>query len=997
MMKVQAGSIQKIWREWFVHVLVLILGVSLSFGVAWMVHQSQIQRAHENFEHFARKDLSIIQNQISAHKRMLNSLSNFYLSSQNIDRDEFIQFTAENFKDYKSFDAIGWIDFDAESRVYKYSHIQPNEHQSLEGLKISEDSQLFKMIEYALVNNQISHFIQTLDSLSFQDIHRDKSGRDEYHLIMLKPVFENLENGDQILHGIAYSVIDCHVLMKETFFNQDRSSFLDHVIERVEPGKNSVIIYGDADKIDTSLYRHVFTADPVSVQLIWYFSPTKKFTEQYRTNNTGIIFAVLCALTMAVLFMRQMAVNMRDLKTARVKAEEASRLKSDFLATMSHEIRTPMNGILGMADLIQDARPSPQIEGYVKTIINSGETLQQIIDDILDFSKIEAGRLEIDLMPVNMVDLVDDIANLYAVKARDKALEIVVRYVPGSEQFVFADPVRVRQTLSNLVNNAIKFTDKGHIKIEIEEERNSSLSDDHVMLCFSVSDTGIGLPKAAQAKIFDKFSQADSSTTRKYGGTGLGLSICQSLVELMGGQMGVVSEEDVGSKFWFRIPFKRNNSEIFLQPKPPVLQDIRVLVVDDLPVVCDLVLEQLRRSGMRCEKALSGAEALDKMKAAVELGDPYQIIIIDYLMPEMNGEMLACAINDYPELRDACLVMLTAAGSPVADDYFFEKGFSAYISKPVTTLQLVDSLSVIWSKYKDGVREGLIRVDQVSLGKHDRDKEDFFIRGIKILVAEDNLVNQVFIKEILSEMQADYTIVSNGQEALNSVREGHFSLIIMDCLMPVMDGFEATREICKLKDSGFISKEIPIIALTANAMKGDREACLAAGMDDYLSKPVRKNELKNKVCEWVLGEEKKDLSSEKIDESRQVYELQYDEDGLLDAQAVNQARQILKGKYDEMIDIYINNSREYLDEITQAVYEKNVEAIIRPAHTLKSTSKQMGAFKLSDMAKDVEHIAKALHKGEDCSGEDFVSISKRVENIKSMLSQTKRAFDKMAA
>lgn len=612
-------------------------------------------------------------------------------------------------------------------------------------------------------------------------------------------------------------------------------------------------------------------------------------------------------------------------------------------------------------------------------------------------------------MAVDMMDLADDVAKLHAVKARDKAIELAVRYVPGSEQFVFADPVRIRQIIGNLISNAIKFTDKGHVAITIEENKQAGLPDDKVELKFSVEDTGIGLSEEAQAKIFEKFQQADTSTTRQYGGTGLGLSICRSLVELMGGEMGVESIKGEGSTFWFTVSLTRNDEEVHVQPKPPVLQDVRVLVVDDLPVIRELVKEHIRAAGMECHAAASGEEALEMMHKAHAQGKPYHVGILDYLMPDMNGEMLASAINDHEELRETCLIMLTAAGNPLADDSFAEKGFSAYIAKPVSAPALIESMAIIWEKYQSGARDVLIRVDTRSLGKdhyhdHDHDNEPM-LPGVKVLVAEDNLVNQVFIKEILEEMEADYTIVSNGQEAVDAVQENEFQLVLMDCLMPVLDGWEATGVIRKLQEQSKI-KTMPICALTANAMKGDREKCIDAGMDDYLAKPVRKKELKEKVHALIAGEDGENIETQQESfsapatpkQDADIISIHQDQsDDILDTEAVENARSILKSKYDEMVNVYIDNSWERIEEIMQAINENDIEAVIRPAHTLKSTSNQMGALKLSDMAKEIEYTAKAIHKGDAENGEGLKDIDASMEDIKVMLSETKRAFDKMAA
>ena len=691
------------------------------------------------------------------------------------------------------------------------------------------------------------------------------------------------------------------------------------------------------------------------------------------------------------------------LQEALNRAEELSKLKSEFLATMSHEIRTPMNGILGMAELILSANPPHQIENYARTLINSGEVLQKIIDDILDFSKIEAGKLELEPMPVNLLELVDEITMIHAVKARDKALEIAVRYVPGTEQFVFADPLRLRQILSNLINNAIKFTDKGYIVITVKEHKKKrSNSKDYVDLIFSIEDTGVGMTEQAQQKIFDKFSQADNSTTRLYGGTGLGLSIVKSLVEMMEGIINVKSKLGKGSTFNIQIPFKRNHIEATSSPPPYVLKDIRILSVDDLPIVNILIHEFLSAHGIRCEVAQSGEEALEMMKVAQEENDPYQMVIIDYLMPRMNGEMLASAINDHEELRKACLVMLTAAGNPLADEQFIKKGFSAYLAKPINHANFIENLSHIWTRYKKGERNSLIRVDTHNSKTNSNLKEkDLTLPGKNILIAEDNLVNQIFIKEILAEMQTSYTLVSNGQEALAALASNTFDLVIMDCLMPVMDGFQAARKIRELKEKGKINKNLSIIALTANAMKGDREKCLRSGMDEYLAKPIRKKELQEKIYYMINGTLPKQIHDEKdtIHEQSENAENHTQELVILDKAAIKTAKTILKGKYDAMVEVYIENSRERIAEITNALEANDIEAIIRPAHTLKSTSQQMGAYMLAEMAREIEYTAKTILNTQSQQTEslDLNTLKDTTDELSATLSETKRAFESKAA
>ena len=678
---------------------------------------------------------------------------------------------------------------------------------------------------------------------------------------------------------------------------------------------------------------------------------------------------------------------------------------------MSHEIRTPMNGILGMAELIQNAKPSDQVNSYARTIINSGETLQQIIDDILDFSKIEAGKLSIETMPVNMMDLVHDVARLYDMQARDKALEVVVRYKPGTEQFFYCDPVRMRQILSNMLANAIKFTSKGYIIITIESNENKTLPNDTTEMKFSITDTGPGLAPESQKAVFEKFTQGDASTTRNYGGTGLGLSICKSLVELMNGTIGVDSQEGKGSTFWFTVPLKQNTKEATIEPKPPILSGVRVLAVDDLPVVRKILKEQLNNAGMQCDVAENGEDALRKMQMAAEENNPYQIVIIDYLMPHMNGEMLASAINDHEILRKTCLIMLTSASNQMANEYFAKKGFSAYIAKPVSNHALIQSLAIVWGRYEQGETDRLIRVDIGAMGAKPEIHQHITLPHKNILVAEDNLVNQVFIQEVLEEMQVNHTLVCNGEQAVKAAQSSTFDLIIMDCLMPIMDGFDASRDIRNLEQSGRIKTHTPILALTANAMAGDREKCLAAGMDDYLSKPVRQQELKQKLYTMIMQDSPadhgqaamtKDKHSDTDRRAKQPDPSNANAAGpdnivILDQQAVENARRILKERYDEIVETYIQSTQDYINTMIQAMEKNDIEAIIRPAHTLKSTSKQMGAEKISLIAKDIEHKAKDLNNTQNSDQAAYQSITPQLDSIQLAFAETRKALDKKAA
>lgn len=722
------------------------------------------------------------------------------------------------------------------------------------------------------------------------------------------------------------------------------------------------------------------------------------------TADISLIAAAIVALIgVFILTFIVLDTSRRKIELLKERAEELSRLKSDFLATMSHEIRTPMNGILGMAELILTAQPSAQIDNYARTIITSGETLLNIISDILDFSKIEAGKMQLSTSETDLLELIDDLATLYSVKARDKALELVVRYAPGTERFVFADPLRLRQILGNLISNAIKFTEKGHITVNVEEVSPDHTSAD-ITLRFSVHDTGIGLDEDAQSRVFEKFTQADNSTTRKYGGTGLGLNISKSLVNLMNGTIGVESKPGKGANFWFEVPLKRNMDKPLLSNKSSILQDIRVLIVDDFPVIREILTEQLGEAGMMPSSAESGAEALRMMRMAASHNEPFDLVIIDYLMPGMNGIELAGIIQSEDALKSACMIMLTAAGNPLADDSFSAHGFSAYISKPIQSNVLIEGLGIIWSRFqmeKDGKRT-LLRLESRNY-KNENGTEDPSCRlpGKNILLVEDNLVNQIFIKEILEGMECEYSIVSNGQDALGALLARNYDLVLMDCMMPVMDGYEATTMIREMQKKGDMKADLPIIALTANAMKGDRERCEAVGMDDYISKPVRKKALQDMLLKWLRdgGQAPQDVAIVSVMDIRKQYQGKIFEnldESVLDPESVENARSVLKADYPAMVRIFIQNSYERFEEIRAALKEGDALSIVRPAHTLKSTSRQMGALIMGNTAMRIEAAAKELSQ-QNPNDRDFSAIEADMTLLEAQMEDVQTALQKIAA
>ena len=624
------------------------------------------------------------------------------------------------------------------------------------------------------------------------------------------------------------------------------------------------------------------------------------------------------------------------------EAEVANKSKSEFLANMSHEVRTPMNGVIGMTNLLLDTAPSEEQRKYLEMLRLSGESLMMIINDILDISKIEAGKLDIEETEFDIIELVEETVAVLSKDAHEKGLELMYDIDPRMQSALIGDPLRVKQIIMNLVRNAVKFTNSGYVLLKIKAIEKTKKN---VKLHFSVQDTGIGIPKEKQKTIFEKLTQADGSTTRKYGGTGLGLAICTSLVNLMHGEIWLESLEGSGTTFHFTLPFTIQPGKKTLSTLEHVeLKGLRALVVDDNEINREILVKILHSWELEVTSVKDGYECLSELERVRGTNQDYHLLLLDHQMPGMNGFEVVKQMKAMGNKEDKTILMLSS-GDQIGDKNTCKQlGIALYLVKPVNPSELMDAIMKVVDKTGKIGGKPVIKEEKLETITSDA------IQKLNVLLAEDNKINSILAVKLFEKVGLNVTTVEDGLKVLEAIKKNHFDLVLMDVQMPNMDGIQATKRIREMERN--TNKHIPIIALTAHAMKGDKERLLEVGMDDYLAKPLNSSQLYEVIDKYA-----KQVQLEKSSTENQLGDIQ-NELRFLD---IEELKLRSDGDFEftkTMLDIYSEELSVMINDILHAIEGKNASKLDAAAHKLKGASATVSALRIRDIASKLEKMGR---------------------------------------